>query len=132
MDTTSAVAALTAAGLFAAGSSATTRRLSPIANGVASGPSTVGGYKVTKSLGVELSRETMGGCTAMLQKSFHADPERLGYYLPLPDDLLHRGQERDAKIDERIAMARQRNEMFHLAYTAEGSDTLACRGCLGM
>eukprot|EP01046_Picozoa_sp_COSAG06_P035574 COSAG06_NODE_3837_length_4851_cov_14.083333_6_plen_214_part_00 len=71
--------------------------------------------------GVELDRAVMERCQRILQLSFHTDPERRGYYIPLPLDQLLQGDALQQKVDELFAQARQRGETWHLAYDPDGT-----------
>ena len=52
--------------------------------------------------GEELDRAVMERCQRILQLSFHKDPDRRGYYIPLPEDELLHGDALEAKIDEQF------------------------------
>lgn len=71
--------------------------------------------------GEELDRAVMERCQRILQLSFHKDPDRRGFYIPLPEDQLLQGDALQTKIDELYTQARQRGETWHLAYDADGA-----------
>jgi GNAT superfamily N-acetyltransferase len=66
--------------------------------------------------GSALDRQTAGRVQEILQRSFHRDPNRKGYYIPLPEELLLRGAEKDGAIDMLLAQAARRRELWHLAF----------------
>ena len=76
--------------------------------------------RVDVCFGETLDRATMGRCQEILQKSFHKDPDRRGFYIPLPDDLLLRGEKKEARIDALLEQAKRRHERWHLAYDGNG------------
>jgi ribosomal protein S18 acetylase RimI-like enzyme len=73
---------------------------------------------VVSVFGSVLDRETAGRCQEILQRSFHGDPERKGFYIPLPEHLLLTGAEKEQAVDALLGQATRRREMWHLAFDA--------------
>ena len=67
-----------------------------------------------------LDRAMVGECQRVLQLSFHKDPNRLGFYTPLPPHLLLAGAAREAKIDQLLATASERGERWHIVRADDG------------
>ena len=84
-------------------------------------PAEAGEARMVVCRGEELDRAVMERCQRILQLSFHKDPDRRGYYIPLPQELLLQGDELQTKIDELYAQARQRGETWHLSYDSDGA-----------
>lgn len=66
--------------------------------------------------GSTLDRQTAGRVQEILQRSFHGNPDRKGYYIPLPEELLLKGTEKDEAVDRLLAQATRRRELWHLAF----------------
>ncbi len=71
--------------------------------------------------GEDLDRAVMERCQRILQLSFHKDPDRRGYYIPLPQEQLLQGKALETKIDALYAQAKQRGETWHLSYDSDGA-----------
>ena len=81
-------------------------------------PSDPARVTVSSYFGEQLDLFTLGRCQEILQRSFHGDPNRKGYYIPLPEDLLLTGAAKEAAVDRLLAQAVCRRERWHLAFGA--------------
>ncbi len=72
--------------------------------------------------GSTLDQESAGRCQEILQRSFYPDPERRGYYIPLPEHLLLAGEAKEQAVGGLLGQASLRRERWHLAYdTSDGA-----------